>query len=267
MIEALSARRIRFGYGTRQLLEDFSLQLSEGDFAGVLGPNGAGKTTVLRLLSGTLKPQAGSVQLYGENLESLPARKRALILGVVPQESWLLFPFTVMEVVLMGRFPHLGILGMESREDEDLALACLEEVGMRASSHRALSSLSSGERQRVLIARALAQEPRILLLDEPTTFLDLKHRLLIYEILSRLNARRRLTILTISHDLNLAARYCGKVWLLKEGGLLATGTPREVLTPELLRRAYDTDVEVGQDPRTGSPFIIPYPSQHAGGAS
>jgi iron complex transport system ATP-binding protein len=119
----------------------------------------------------------------------------------------------------------------------------------------------------VLIARALAQEPKILLLDEPTTFLDLKHRLLIYEILSRLNTRRKLTILTISHDLNLAARYCGRVWLLKEGGLLASGSPREVLTPEILRRAYETDVEVGQDPRTGAPFIIPYPSQNVGGAS
>ncbi|MCI0658217.1 MAG: ABC transporter ATP-binding protein, partial [Acidobacteria bacterium] len=207
------------------------------------------------------------VQLFGESLGALPARKRAQLLAVVPQESWMLFPFTVMEVVLMGRFPHLGILGMESRDDEDLAFACLEEVGMRSSFHRALISLSSGERQRVLIARALAQEPKILLLDEPTTFLDLKHRLLIYEILSRLNARRKLTILTISHDLNLAARYCGKVWLLKEGGLLASGTPKEVLTPELLRQAYETDVEVGQDPRTGTPFIIPYPSQDAGGAS
>ncbi|MCI0408436.1 MAG: ABC transporter ATP-binding protein, partial [Acidobacteria bacterium] len=212
-------------------------------------------------------PQEGSVHLFGESLSALPARKRAQLMGVVPQESWMLFPFTVMEVVLMGRFPHLGILGMESRDDEDLAFACLEEVGMRSSFHRALISLSSGERQRVLIARALAQEPKILLLDEPTTFLDLKHRLLIYEILSRLNARRKLTILTISHDLNLAARYCGKVWLLKEGGLLASGTPKEVLTPELLRQAYETDVEVGQDPRTGTPFIIPYPSQDAGGAS
>jgi iron complex transport system ATP-binding protein len=267
MTEALSARHIRFGYGTRQLLEYFSLELCEGDFAGVLGPNGAGKTTALRLLSGTLSPQAGSVHLFGENLRAVAARKRALLLAVVPQESWILFPFTVMEVVLMGRFPHLGILGMESRDDENLALVCLEEVGMRSSSHRALSSLSSGERQRVLIARALAQEPKILLLDEPTTFLDLKHRLLIYEILSRLNTRRKLTILTISHDLNLAARYCGRVWLLKEGGLLASGSPREVLTPEILRRAYETDVEVGQDPRTGAPFIIPYPSQNVGGAS
>ncbi|MCI0568051.1 MAG: ABC transporter ATP-binding protein [Acidobacteria bacterium] len=267
MTEALSARHIHFGYETRLLLENFSLELGEGDFACVLGPNGAGKTTVLRLLSGTLSPQEGSVQLFGESLGALPARKRAQLLAVVPQESWMLFPFTVMEVVLMGRFPHLGILGMESRDDEDLAFACLEEVGMRSSFHRALISLSSGERQRVLIARALAQEPKILLLDEPTTFLDLKHRLLIYEILSRLNARRKLTILTISHDLNLAARYCGKVWLLKEGGLLASGTPKEVLTPELLRQAYETDVEVGQDPRTGTPFIIPYPSQDAGGAS
>jgi iron complex transport system ATP-binding protein len=267
MTEALSAQRIRFGYGPRPLLRDFSLELAEGEFAGVLGPNGAGKTTVLRLLSGTLRPQAGSVRLFGESLGDLPPRKRAQLMGVVPQESWILFPFTVMEVVLMGRFPHLGILGMEDRADEDLALACLEEVGMRESYGRPLSSLSSGERQRVLLARALAQQPRVLLLDEPTTFLDLKHRLQIYEILSRLNASRKLAVLTISHDLNLAARYCGKLWLLKQGELLASGAPREVLTPELLRKAYETDVEVGHDPRTGSPFIIPYPSQDAGGAS
>lgn len=267
MTEALSARGIRFGYASPPLLEDFSLDLVEGEFAGVLGPNGAGKTTLLRILAGTLRPDAGSVQLFGNDLRGMPARRRAQLLGVVPQESRVLFPFTALEVVLMGRFPHLGILGMENRAEEAHALDCLAQVGMRASASRSVHSLSSGERQRVLIARALAQEAKILLLDEPTTFLDLQHRVRIYEILERLNSRRKLTILTISHDLNLAARYCRRLWLIRAGKLLAAGTPEEVLTPDRIREAYETDVEVGRDPRTGSPFIIPYSSRDAGGAS
>ena len=266
MTEALSARRIEFGYPSRPLFRDFSLELEEGAFAGILGPNGAGKTTLLRLLSGILPPQAGSIRLFGEAIERMPARRRARLLAVVPQESRVLFPFTVLEVVLMGRFPRLGILGMEGRDDETQALLALAEVGLERAADRPLNSLSSGERQRALIARALAQEPRVLLLDEPTTFLDLKHRLKIYEILGRLNREKQLTILTISHDLNLAARYCRGLWLLKDGELLARGAPDEVLTREILRSAYGTDVEIGRDPRSGSPFIIPYPSNDAGGA-
>jgi iron complex transport system ATP-binding protein len=267
LTEALAARHVRFGYSTRPLLEDFSLEILEGEFAGLLGPNGAGKTTLLRLLSGSLSPQSGTVLLFGENLRTLPPRRRARELAVVPQESRILFPFTALEIVLMGRFPHLGILGMESKSETERGLSCLEEVGMLSCSDSPIQSLSSGERQRVLIARALAQEPRVLLLDEPTAFLDLKHRLRIYEILSRLNRERRLTILTISHDLNLAARHCRRLWLLKEGKSLAAGSPEEVLTPGLIEAAYETEVVVGRDPRSHSPWIIPYSSRDSGGAS
>jgi len=265
--ESLSMELVRFGYPSRPLFCDLSLVLPGGEFVGVLGPNGAGKTTLLKLLSGTERPQSGAVLAGGRALRDLPARERARLLAVVPQESHVLFPFSVLEVVLMGRFPHLGILGMERSGDERRALECLAEVGMDQAAGRALNTLSSGERQRVLIARALAQEPRILLLDEPTTFLDLKHQLRIYEILSKLNRERRLSILTISHDLNLAARYCRQLWLLQDGRLLARGAPEEVLTPELIRLAYGADVEVARDPRFGTPFIIPYPFQEAGGAS
>ena len=267
MTEALSARGLDFGYPSRPLFRDFSFDLSQGDFAGIIGPNGAGKTTLLNLLSGATKPHSGAVFLLDQDMRRRTARERARLLAVVPQESHVLFPFSVLEVVLMGRFPHLGILGMESVEDERHALRCLAEVGMDDFAGRPLNALSSGERQRVFIARALAQEPRILLLDEPTTFLDLKHRLRIYEILSRLNQAQKLTILTISHDLNLAARYCRRLWLLKNGAVLARGWPGEVLTAERIRQAYGADVEVARDPRSGAPFIIPYPLQEAGGAS
>ena len=265
MTEALSARHISFAFPGAPVLRDFSFVLPEGDFAAVLGPNGAGKTTLLRLLSGSLKPQQGSIHLFGKDLAATPPRERAASLAVVPQESHVLFPFTVLEVVLMGRFPRLGILGMETREDEERAAQCLEEVGMLSFARRPLDALSSGERQRVLIARALAQEPRLLLLDEPTTFLDLKHRLQVFGILSRLNRKHGLTLLTISHDLNLAARHCRSLWILKAGSVLAHGSPAEVLTSERVMQAYETDVEIGRDPRTGSPLVIPYPSRDAGG--
>jgi iron complex transport system ATP-binding protein len=267
LTEALGARGIHFGFPSRPLFRDFSFELAQGDFAGIIGPNGAGKTSLLNLLSGSTKPQRGRVLLFGEDMKRLAARQRAKLMAVVPQESHVLFPFSVLEVVLMGRFPHLGILGMESAGDERQALRCLEEVGLEEAAGRLLHTLSSGERQRVFLARALAQEPRILLLDEPTTFLDLKHRLRIYEILSRLNRSQKLTILTISHDLNLAARYCHRLWLLQDGEVLACGPPAEVLTRERIGQAYGADVEVAKDPRSGAPFIIPYPMQEAGGAS
>jgi iron complex transport system ATP-binding protein len=263
--DALAARQVSFAFPGTPVLRDLSFTLPEGDFAALLGPNGAGKTTLLRLLSGSLAPQQGSIHLLGRDLAALPPRERAASLAVVPQEARVLFPFTVLEVVLMGRFPRLGILGMETADDEQRAAQCLEEVDMLSFARRPLDALSSGERQRVFIARALAQEPRVLLLDEPTTFLDLKHRLQVFGILSRLNRKRNLSILTISHDLNLAARHCRSIWIVKAGAVLAHGSPAEVLTSERVKQAYETDVEIGRDPRTGSPLVIPYPSRDAGG--
>jgi iron complex transport system ATP-binding protein len=156
---------------------------------------------------------------------------------------------------------------MESREDVAIAEGCLEEVGMAPAATSPLNELSSGERQRIFVARALAQKPRVLLLDEPTSFLDLKYRLQIYEILARLNRAQGLTVLTISHDLNLAARYCRKLHLIREGRLAASGAPPEVITGTVIREVYGTDSEIGKDPRTGSPFVIPYPTPSQGGVS
>jgi iron complex transport system ATP-binding protein len=258
---------VRFGYGESPLIEGFSVALPEGSFTGVLGPNGAGKTTLLKLLAGTLAPEAGSVLLFGKPLAALRDRERAQAIAVVPQEGRVLFPFTVLEIVLMARFSRLGILGMERRADEELARACLREVEMDSAADRPLNALSSGERQRVLIARALAQEPRVLLLDEPTTYLDLKHRLRIYATLARINRERGVTILTISHDPTLVARACRRILLLAAGRLLTEGTPEEVLTPRWIRSAYGTGAEITRDPRTGSPVVIPYLEPESGGES
>jgi len=258
LTDALSVERITFAYPGRPLFRDFSLALEDGGFAGLIGPNGSGKTTLLRILTGILRPAFGKVRLFGDEISRLSERSRARRLAVVPQESRILFNFSVMETALMGRFAHLGIMGMETRNDVEVVTRSLRDVGMDGAASRRLNELSSGERQRVLMARALAQEPRVILLDEPTSFLDLKHRLQTYEILSRLNRSRSIAVLIVSHDLNLAARYCRTLWLVQEGRLVASGSPSEVITPEAIRAVYSTEVEIGKDPRTGSPFVIPY---------
>jgi iron complex transport system ATP-binding protein len=239
------------------LFERFSVDLAAGDFVAVLGPNGSGKTTLLRLLSGTLSPGGGEVLLSGHPVRDLLPRQRARVLAVVLQESRILFNFSVLEVVLMGRAPHLGLWGLEGPADFDAARAALREVDLEGCENRNLDDLSSGERQRALIARALAQQPRILLLDEPTAFLDMKHALEIYEILRRLNRERGLTVVAASHDLNLAARYASRVALLHRGRVAADGTPVAVLTPETICRVYETNAEVFIDPATGAPYLIP----------
>jgi iron complex transport system ATP-binding protein len=263
--EALAAEGIEFGYAGRPLFRGFSFRLETAEFAGLVGPNGSGKTTLLRLLSGTFAPVAGAVRLLGDPIARLAPRERARRLAVVPQESRILFDYTVLEVALMGRFSRLGPLGMESRADVETAERALSEVELGGAAARRLNELSSGERQRVFIARALAQEPAVLLLDEPTSFLDIRHRLQIYEILARLNRERGLAILTVSHDLNLAARYCGRLALIRAGELVATGPPSQVIRPDRIREVFETDVEVASDPRTAAPFIIPYPEPPVSG--
>ena len=254
----LSARAIGFGHpGAARLFDAFSLDVAEGEFVSVLGPNGSGKTTLLRLLSGILAPDAGEIRLSGRPVRALRARERARQVAVVLPESRLLFDFTVLEVVLMGRAPHLGLFGMEGPDDFAAALAALDDVDLAGLRDRRLRELSSGESQRALIARALAQRPRLLLLDEPTAFLDLKHRLQIHDILRRLNRDRLLTVVVTSHDLNLAARYGSRLVVLQGGRRAADGPPAAVLNPDLLRSVYETEARVEIDPGTGSPYVVP----------
>jgi cobalamin transport system ATP-binding protein len=211
----------------------------------------------VRILSGALAPQGGEVRLAGRPIGAIRPRERARTLAVVPQESTLLFNFTVLEVVLMGRAPHLGLFGLEGPRDFAAARAALSEMDLAGEEGRNLRDLSSGERQRALIARALVQDPRLLILDEPTAFLDLKHRLQIHDTLRRLNRTKGLTVVAISHDLNMAALFASRLVLLHGGRVVADGPPSEVLTPETIRDAYETEVRVLTDEATGAPYLIP----------
>jgi iron complex transport system ATP-binding protein len=255
----LAAHGVRFRHhgAAAPLFEAFSLAVAPGEFLGVIGPNGSGKTTLLRLLSGVAAPEAGEVRLLGRPVRAIAPRERARLVAVVFQETRVLFNFSVLEIALMGRAPRLGRLSLERPEDFAAARAALREMDLAGQEDKPLQELSSGERQRALIARALAQEPRILLMDEPTAFLDLKHRLQIYEILVRLNRDRGLTVVTTSHDLNLAARYGSRLVLLHRGRLAADGPPATVLTPGRIREVYETDARVERDPMTGAPYVVP----------
>jgi iron complex transport system ATP-binding protein len=255
----LAARGIRFRHhgASSDLFADFSLSLAAGEFAALIGPNGAGKTSLLRLLGGIAAPAAGEVSLGAASLAAMTARERARRIALVLPESSILFNFSVLEIVLMGRAPHLGLWRLEGPEDFGAARAALRDMDLAAHETRHLKELSSGERQRALVARALAQDPQVLLLDEPTAYLDLRHALEIFDILRRLNRERGLLVVTASHDLNLAARHASRLILLDRGRLAADGPPDEVLTPATIRDVYETEAEVARDPRTGAPYVIP----------
>jgi len=255
----LAARDLLFRHhgAPAPLFDGLSLAVAPGEFIGVIGPNGSGKTTLLKLLSGVLAPQGGGVALAGRPVRSIHPRERARVVAVVFQEVQILYDFTVLEIALMGRAPHLKAWALERPEDFAAARAALRETDLAGQEGKRLQELSSGERQRALIARSLAQEPGVLLMDEPTAFLDLKHRLQIYEILMRLNRDRGLTVVTTSHDLNLAARYGSRLVLLHRGRLAADGPPAAVLTPDLIRQVYETDARVERDAATGIPFVVP----------
>jgi iron complex transport system ATP-binding protein len=256
---ALEALQVRYTHpGARApLFDDFSVAIPAGGFVGLIGPNGSGKTTLLKLLAGLLPAQSGEVRLEGRPMSAIPPRARARRVAVVLPEPPTLFNFSVLEIVLMGRAPHIGLLGLERPADFAVARAALRDMDLGGLEDRHLLELSSGERQRALIARALAQEPGVLLLDEPTAFLDLKHALGIYEILRRLNRDRGLTVLTVSHDLNLAARFVSRLLLLHHGRLRADGTPLQVLRPDRIREVYETEADVTLDPSTGAPLVLP----------
>ena len=254
---ALVFRKVRFGYGAVPVLDGFDLTIGHGELVGLLGPNGVGKTTIVRLASGAVAPAAGRIDLFGDDLGALRTRERARRVAVVPQETHPVFEFTVSEIVRMGRAPHLGFLGIERPRDHEISRDAIERCDLEHVADRSFRALSGGERQRVLLARALVQEARLLLLDEPTAYLDLKHRLAAYDLLARLRREGDPTIVVVSHDINLAARYCDRLVLLRGGAIVADGAPQVVLTATSIRDAYEVDVEILTDPSTGRPFVIP----------
>jgi cobalamin transport system ATP-binding protein len=238
-------------------LKDVSVSIAHGSLTGLLGPNGCGKTTLLKLLSGVLRPLEGTITLRGRPLAEMPRRLTAQHLAVVPQETHPAFDYTVMEMVLMGRHPYLGLLQLEGPQDLSIALEALSSTGTAHLSERSYMSLSGGEKQRVVIASALAQTPDILLLDEPTASLDLAYQLEIASLLTRLNRERAVTMVMATHDLNLAASLCDTLVLLRDGRVLAQGPTTEVLTTTMVRRLYNVEADVRFHEGAGHLTVVP----------
>jgi iron complex transport system ATP-binding protein len=239
------------------VLDRVSATIPRGGIVGILGPNGSGKTTLLRLLSGTRLPASGQVLLDDVPLSRLSRRAVARRIAVVPQETQLAFEYTVMEMVLMGRHPHLGLFEMEGPADLAVAHDALRATGTDQFEDRRFSTLSGGEKQRVVIASALAQASDILLLDEPTASLDLRYQLEIASLLARLNAERGVTLVISTHDLSLAASLCRTLVMLREGRVLATGATADVLTTPNVRALYNVEADVERHPATGQLMVYP----------
>ncbi len=252
----LEAGHVVFRYGDNRVLDDVSLALRGGEMLGVIGPNGSGKSTLLRLLSGVLRPAAGEVELHGRAVGSYTQRELARRVAVVPQETLIEFPFSVTEVVLMGRSPHLGGFAFEGDRDIEVAQLAMQRTGVLHLAKRSIHELSGGERQRVILARALAQEAQVFLLDEPAAFLDIRHAVELYDLLADLLKEGK-SVLTVLHDLNLAAMYCDRVGLLKGGRLIQVGAPTDVITYANITAAYETEVYVDTNDITGAVNVLP----------
>ncbi len=253
----LSINNIDFAYGSAKVLEDVSFSVARGEFLGVLGPNGSGKTTLLKTISRVLKPQKGTIFIDGSDVFQMKTLDVAKRLAVVPQETSVSFDFTALEVVLMGRNPHMPRFKMESKADLDIAKNSMQLTGTWEFADRPVTELSGGERQRVIIARALTQQPQILLLDEPTTHLDISNQLEIMDLIRCLCDYKKLLIVAVFHDFNLAARYCDSIILLKEGRIVAIGQSDETLTTENVRKVFGVDTIVKKHPVTNTLHVIP----------
>jgi len=261
---AYSLKNVSFSYSrgkraeSEAVLKELSCLILSGRVLGILGPNGSGKSTLLKLLARVFYPQNGTIDLLGKSLSGLSQVDVAKRVALVPQETLQVFPFTIAEMVLMGRSPHhQGWGGWHWEDSRDWAVAqkAMDELDVAHLGDRLVTEVSGGERQRAVIARALVQEPQILLLDEPTAFLDLHHQLDIARIIKRLNRERGLTVVLVSHDLNLASQYCDQVLLLNHGRLAAMGTPQTVIQPKIIEAVYGCSVLVDRHPQSGLPRV------------
>jgi iron complex transport system ATP-binding protein len=243
------------------VLREVSFSIAGGEFVGIIGPNGSGKSTLLRLMSGFLRPRQGRLRVDGLASERYDRRELGRRVGVVPQETAISFPFSVTEMVLFGRTPHLGGFGFEGDADLTAAARAMERTETAHLARRAVTELSGGERQRVILARALAQEPSHLLLDEPAAFLDIRHEVEMYDLLRDLQ-RGGMTVVSVLHDLNIAALYCDRLLLLHDGRLARAGTPAEVVTYATLTEVYGTEVYVALNDITGCLNVLPLSREH-----
>jgi iron complex transport system ATP-binding protein len=239
------------------VLQRLTLEIGEREVVALVGPNGSGKSTLLRALGRVLKPRGGVLYLEGKAMREWPTREVARRLALLPQGPTLAADLVVRELVTLGRSPHQGLLGLPTRKDEDAVRWAIRETGIAHLAGRRVSELSGGERQRAWLAMALAQQPQVLLLDEPTTFLDLNHQLEVLDLIRYLNKEHGLTVVMVLHDLNQAARYAGRVVVLKQGDIYADGTPQEVLTSETLREVFGVQAQVLAGPEGVDLVIVP----------
>lgn len=248
---------LSFSYDDKPVLIDVSADFAAGQVTTLLGPNGSGKTTLIKLLSGLLPRKAGEIYLYGKPLEQYKQKEVGQLLASVPQSTAVEFSYTVEEVVMMGRYPHLGRFQFESHEDQLIVDEAMMATNVYHFKDHLITALSGGEVQRVIIARALAQQPKILLLDEPISHLDLQHQIELLTLLKNLAKHKMLTVIVVLHDLNFAMAYSDKVLLLKNGHLMADGTVSEVITPENIETVYGVKTCLIKNPISGLPYIVP----------
>ena len=259
---ALHVKDVSVGYGERTVLDTLNVDIKRGAITSIVGPNGCGKSTLLRTMSRLLNPAKGEIVLDGKSIHDIPTRKLATQLGLLPQTPIAPDGIVVADLVGRGRTPHQGILGRWSQQDYDIVAEALETTGISDLAERSIDELSGGQRQRVWIAMALAQRTETLLLDEPTTYLDVKHQLDVLDLLTELNRDRGTTIVMVLHDLNLAARYSDELVAVSGGKVFAHGHPREVITKENVKSVFGIDSVIITDPVSDQPAVMPIGRHH-----
>ena len=252
----LETRDLVFKYHEKHVLDGISFEVQKGEILGILGPNGCGKSTLLKNLNKNLSPESGCVVLDGTDLEEIVKRDIARTIAVVPQTNEISFAFTVREIVAMGRMPFQGMLSGESATDKEIVDNAIERIGLTELADRHINTMSGGERQRVIIARAIAQTPQIILMDEPTLHLDISMQFDALDLVHELAKEKGLTVVIVSHDLPMVARYCDRILMIHDHKIHAIGTPEEVLTPENMRIVFNLDAELMKGPKTGMNTVL-----------
>ncbi|MCK4376998.1 MAG: ABC transporter ATP-binding protein [Actinomycetia bacterium] len=253
----LILKNIDFSYDGLSVIQDVSFTVRPGEILGIIGPNGSGKTTLLNIICGLLKPNSGDIFIQDKNIKEIPRKELYQILAIVPQDSITSFNYTVLDIVLMGRTPYLKGSFWEREIDYEIAINSIKDIGIYNLKDKYVSQLSGGERQKVTIAQALSQQPKILLLDEPTTHLDINSKLEIMNLITRLNKEQKITVITIFHDINLAASFCPRILILSKGRIFAKGNTEDVLTSQNLEGAYNIPVVVKKNPITNRIYTTP----------
>lgn len=255
-MDVLRVNKLYFSYGKTEVLKSIDFTINESMMVGIIGGNGSGKTTLLKSISGYLKPKSGNVFIAEKNIKDFSVKEKARYISYVPQEMPYDFEFSCYDLVMMGRIPFLKRFQSERKKDKEIVMDSMKITNTWQFRNKSIKDLSGGERQRVYIARALAQKPKILLMDEPVSHLDIKYQIEILSLVNRLSLKGILVI-TVLHDINLASQFCDKIFIMKEGQIMGSGSPKKVLTFDNIKSAFSIDVELLDNPITNIPYIVP----------